>query len=322
MQAPLYTTRAVVRLLSTLLVVGLLASTTAAFALTEGLKLERSPILGTRVDKVLGPVCDCPRETARIAFRLREGDRLRVEVVDGAGEVVRELVRGRRYPAGLVETEWDGRDDSGDVVVEGDYQPRVHLDDERRTILLPNPMRVDVTPPRVEVVSVAPRVISPDGDGRRDRVVVSYRVDEPARGILLVDGDRRVLTRGQQEEAALEWYGKVDGEPLRRGVYQLELSAQDRAGNLAAPVPAGPLVVRYVTLGRDRIDAVAGRTFAVRVSSDAPTIRWQLGRRSGLTAPGTLRLRAPAQKGRYTLTVRAGGNVARAAVVVRPVGAP
>jgi hypothetical protein len=46
-------------------------------------------------------------------------------------------------------------------------------------------------------------------------------------------------------------------------------------------------------------------------------VRWTLGRRGGVAAPGTLRIRAPLQKGRYTLTVTANGHAARAAVFVR-----
>ncbi len=47
---------------------------------------------------------------------------------------------------------------------EGRYRPRVHLASERRTIVLPNPIRVDVTPPQIELRSLRPRVFSPDGD--------------------------------------------------------------------------------------------------------------------------------------------------------------
>ena len=77
------------------------------------------------------------------------------------------------------------------------------------------------------------------------------------------------------------------------------------------------MAVRFVTLGRDRITAAAGAPFAVRVSSDAERVRWTLGGRSGFARPGTLRLRAPLQKGRFTLTVSANGHTARAAVFVR-----
>jgi hypothetical protein len=55
----------------------------------------------------------------------------------------------------------------------------------------------------------------------------------------------------------------------------------------------------------------------VLVLTDAARIEWKLGGRTGSARPGTLRLRAPLQPGRFTLTVTANGHSARAAVIVR-----
>ena len=306
------------RIASTVLVVALLAATAAAFALTQGLKLQKSPIFGTRVPlPVFSPVCNCPKEKARIAFKLRKADRLDIAIVDG-GRVVRTIERGRSYPKGPVVIEWDGRDDAGRILPEGEYNPRIRVRGEHQTITLPNPITIDVTPPVVQHVRVAPRVVSPDGDGRRDRVLVSYRLNEPGRGALIVNGKRRGLgTLFPRTEERIAWNATVRGRPVRPGVYALQLIAFDRAGNRSARTPPIPVAVRYVALGRNRIPVAAGAPFAVRVSSDAERVRWTLGGRSGFARPGTLRLRAPLQKGRFTLTVAANGHTARAAVFVR-----
>ena len=76
-------------------------------------------------------------------------------------------------------------------------------------------------------------------------------------------------------------------------------------------------MIRYVALGRRQIEATPGSRIAVLVSSDAARVTWKLGARAGVTRPGTLRLRAPLQPGRFTLTVTANGRSARAAVFVR-----
>lgn len=305
------------RIASTVLVVALLAATAAAFALTQGLKLQKSPIFGTQVPfREFSPVCDCDKAEAPISFRLREADRLDVEIVEG-DRVVRTIERGRSYPQGLVEVAWDGRDDAGEVLPEGEYRPRIRLRDAHQTITLPNPIRIDVTPPTVQDVSIAPRVISPDGDGRSDRVVVRYRLSERGRGLLFVNDRRRALTRFPRTEERIVWNGKLAGRPQRPGTYLLQVAAFDPAGNRAERTPPVPVRLRFVALGRDRIEVAAGARFAVRVSADAAHVRWQLGRRSGVARPGTLRLRAPLQKGRYTLVVSANGYAARAAVFVR-----
>jgi hypothetical protein len=306
----------VARIASTVLVVALLAATAAAFALTQGLKNQPAGIFGTDVDEVFSPVCRCDSATASIAFKLREPDRLDVSIVDGSERVVRTIERGREYQQGPVEVEWDGRDDAGKVLPEGEYQPRIRLQDDRTTYTLPNPIRIDVTAPRLELVSARPTVISPDGDRRGDRVVFRYRLDEPGRAMLFVNGQRRGLTRFPRTEDSVAWYGKVNGEALRPGVYTARLAAFDPAGNVTARTRPVQLVIRYVALGRRRITVTSGARFALRVSSDARRVRWTLGARSGFAAPGTLRLRAPLQEGRFTLTVAANGHAVRAAVFV------
>jgi hypothetical protein len=304
------------RLLSTLLVVALLGGTAAAFAVTQGLKIEPSPILAPHIDKVFSPVCDCDSRVATIRFRLRKPDRVRLQIVDGNGNVVRTLVPGRRLRRGTVTYTWNGRDDQGRFVGQGVYKPRVHLTDQHRTIDLPNDMRVDTTAPKIALLSVAPRLFSPDGDRRSDGVTVAYRTTEPAHGVLYVDGARVVYTRRQLERSSLDWNGLVNGKVVKRGVHRLQLAAEDRAGNLSEPGRAFNVVLRYVSLARNRIRATVGTRFGVRVSSDA-RVHWKLGVREGGAAPGMLILRAPNRPGRYTLTVQVGDHAARAAVIVR-----
>jgi hypothetical protein len=304
------------RFLSTLLVVALLGGTAAAFAVTQGLKIEPSPILAPRIDKVFSPTCDCETRLADIQFRLRKPDRVRLEIVRG-DTVVRMLVPGRRLRRGTVSYTWNGRDDEGRFVPPGVYKPRVHLTDQRRTIDLPNEMQVDTAAPMIAFVSLVPRRFSPDGDGQGDRIVVSYRTNEPAHGILLVDGTRVVFTRQQLQRSSITWNGRVAGKLLRPGVHRLQLAAADRAGNISAAGDPFNVVVRYVTLSRDRIVAKAGTRFGVRVSADARVL-WRLGARAGTAEPGLMVLRAPAKPGRVPLVVSVGEHSARAVLIVRP----
>jgi hypothetical protein len=306
----------VARIASTVLVVALLAATAAAFVLTQGLKSQPSPIFGTEPGEVFSPVCGCATRTATIAFKLREDDTLDVAIVEG-GDVVRTIERGRAYGRGPIELEWDGRDDAGRLLPEGEYLPRVHLRNDRSTITLPNPIRIDATPPRLERVTARRRVFSPDGDRRGDRVTFRYRLNEPGRGMLLVNGKRRVLTKFPRTEDKLEWFGKVGGRSLPAGTYIARVAAVDPAGNVGESSAPFPIVIRYVALGLDRISVAAGGRFAVRVSADARTVRWELGGRAGVARPGTLRLSAPLQKGRFTLAVTVNGHTARAAVFVQ-----
>ena len=304
------------RLPQTLIVLALLGATAAAFALTERLKLERSPITGTRVDRLFSPVCECARDAALISFVLRQPGRITVDVLDSGGKAVRTLVRDRDEPRGRVSYTWDGRDDAGFIVAEGRYRPRVRIQEHGRTIVLPNPIRVDTTAPRIRFTRVLPRVFSPDGDGANDRVTVTYAVDEIARAMLLVDGRRRVLGRLRPHAGRLTWFGQARGRPVRPGTYELRLRASDRAGNRSPRTRAIPVRVRYVELARDHVEVVAGHRFGIRVSTDAVSYRWLFAGERGSGRGELLVLRAPDTPGTYAVYVSVGRWADRAEVVV------
>jgi len=308
------------RLLSTLLVVALLGGTAAAFAVTQGLKIEPSPIVAPRIAKVFSPTCDCPTRVAAIQFKLRKPDRVRLEIVDGGGNVVRTLVAGQRLRRGKVAYTWNGRDDAGSFVGQGVYKPRVHLSAQHRTIDLPNEMQVDTTAPRVlEVKAIGswpqPLSISPDGDGKADRLGLAYKLSERAHALLFVDGRRVVFTRGQQQDGSLTWNGKVDGRLASPGPHVLTLAAQDLAGNVG-PARSLRVGVRYVQLARPVIQAKARTRFGVRVFADA-RYRWRFAGKTGVANSGLLVLRAPRKARKYPLVVSVGPHRDRAIVVVK-----
>jgi hypothetical protein len=310
------------RLAPAALVAALLVATSAAFVVTEKLKLTRNPIVGPRVAKLFSPVCDCGTDTASISFRLRKPDRVTVDVIDSKGDVVRELARRRPQGRAAVSYVWDGRDAGGHVVDEGAYRPRVHLERARRTIVMPNPIRVDVTPPKVVSFTARPLVISPDGDGRSDYARIRYRLSEKAVVELYVDGTRAIRKLGTRPRGTMSWTGTAGGEQLPEGVYTLRLVARDIAGNLGPRSGSRTVRIRFLDLGRDRIVTSPVARFAILVLTQARRVEWRLGARSGTARPGTLRLRAPVLPGRYTLRVEANGQVQRAAVVVRQAASP
>jgi FlgD Ig-like domain len=300
-------------------VLGLLAATATAFAVTERLKLEKSPVTGTRVDKVFSPVCECARDVTVVSFRLRRPETVTVDMLDSQGDVVATLVRDRPEQAGRVSYTWDGRNDLGFVVAEGRYRPRVRLRAHGRTIVLPNPIRVDTTPPRIRLVRFFPRVLSPGIRGRHDRLTALYETDEAARAMMLVDGRRRVLSKFRATKGRLRWFGVIDGGEVAPGRYVIRLRAFDQAGNRSASTKGRTVSVRYVDFRRQRVRAVAGRLFSIRVSTYAKAYRWLFNGRRGASRKKVLVLRAPVAPGRYALYVRVGRHADRAEVIVRPI---
>jgi FlgD Ig-like domain len=295
------------RTISTALVVCLLGGTAAAFAVTQGLKLDRSPIFDTEVGKLVSPRSGV---RAEIAFRLREADAITVAVADDEGEVVRTLQARRRVPPGRFAFEWDGRDDAGRALPEGEYRPRIRLADERQTILLPNDIRLDSTAPTFEFGAVRPLVISPDGDRRAETIRVRYSSAERVHALLFVDGKRRVRTRAR-DSGEIRW-----GAALRPGRYRLELAAEDRAGNVSSRAAAGRVRIRYIELARNVIRARARLRFGVGVSTDARSYTYRFAGGRAVARGDFLVLRAP-KAGRYRLYVQANRHADSALVIVR-----
>jgi hypothetical protein len=295
----------------------------------EVLKLERSSVTAPSFTKHFSPICGCGKETARLSFRLRKADRLDASIVDSGGDLVRALAEDERSPVGPVSFSWDGRDDTGARVPDGRYRLRVHLNVQRRTIVLPNPVFVDTQAPRVRVVGVGPQIFSPDDDGRRDRVQVSYSANEPARGTLLVDGAATRTGKLRPEgRSSMRWDGTVLGRGVGPGLYALALRVEDRAGNVSEPTEAVPVRLRYIDLVSGLIRVRRGGVLRFRVDTDAETIDWQLVRRRGGrplvlvsgTEPGSISSRLPAsvRPGRYVLRVIANGHADSALLRVRP----
>jgi len=294
------------RVAPTILVAALLVATATAFAVTEHLKLEDSPVINTTFAARFSPKL----VEERIGFRLRREEEISLDIADASGKVVKHAVGAGVFGQAYHEFAWDGRDDSGRIVPDGTYHVQLTLKDENRTIEFPRTITVDSTPPTIDV-ALKHQAFSPDGDGRADHFDFIYRFGEPAWGILYVDGRRVGRTYRKKPTGRYPWYGK-DKKP---GEYRLALGAQDLAGNQTS-TREFLVRLRFVELLKRKFTP-KGPTLRVRVSTDAKTVTWKLGGRSGTGRPPLLRIPVPAQPGRYTLTVRANGHRTKGTVVVR-----
>jgi hypothetical protein len=308
------------RLLTTVTLVGLLVATAAAFAITERLKLTKSPLMpGTKVSKTFSPTCGCARGHANIVIKLRRADVVTVKVLDARRRLVRTLAADLFTHRGFSTFRWDGRTDLSTRAPDGTYQAEVHLTQHHQTILLPNKIQLDTTAPVVRNATANREEFSPDGDKQADFVRITYQLSKPAHLQLYLDGSRILNSNRHTATGSVAWNGQAHGSTLAPGEYTLELGATDLAGN-STPVKQRwhlQLRIRYIQLASAKIEASTGAHFVIGVSTDAKRYSWQLGARKGFASTPVLRLLAPGRKGRYTLTVSEHGHVSRAAVFVR-----
>ena len=301
----------------TALVLCLLGGTAVALGIIEGFKLEKNPISGPLIDKTFSPVCRCPQRVAHIQFRLRNTGALTLAVVAENGKVVRTIVDNKRFFHGRKRFDWDGRDDAGQVVPDGFYKLRLHFGGQHRTIVMPRGTIVDTKRPTVTLVAVKPRVFSPNGDRVHDLVSIHYRVSEPAKVNVLVDG--KVAIRGyySRTTGTLYWPGTVRGRTLPQGTYAVGLVARDQAGNLSPPSRTVAVQIHFLSLPASSVTTKKGTVLTIPVRTDARAVHWRFQGRAGMSYKRRVVIR-PTKAGTFLLVVTAAGHQARATVVVRP----
>ena len=300
-----------------ILVTLLMLATGVAFVVTEQLKLEPARITSTRVTKQFSPTCHCDTSKARIAFSLRRDERVTIEVIGPQDEVVRQLLIVADKPSGPLHVIWDGRNDNGRLLPNGKYRVRVYLGSERLRTTLPNIIQLDTQAPKLSSIGVSSHTISPDGDGNKDAVHISYRLNERARILLFVDGKLVEQTKIRAgKPGKFDWKGRSDGR-LLKGWHNLTLKAVDLVGNESGASEPIPIRLRILKLRPEHIRVGARQMFRITISTDRDSVRWHFNGKYGLATSRSLVLRAPAKSGRYRVVVRSGPYKARAVVIVR-----
>jgi len=317
------------RVLTTVTLLGLLVATAAAFAITEHLKLEKSPIYGVQVSNgqqsgrraqpaVFSPVCNCPTSRATVRLRLRHTGHVTVTIVDSdhnkVATIAPDVVVQAREPKTFA---WNGRTATGALAPDGVYYPWIQL--PRRTFKFINKITLDTKPPRVlSAAGVRQKPVLFAGRGQS--VAIRYDFSEEAHPVVYL-GDRRITVgRHTRPSGKVKWAGKVDGRPLPAGKYVLSIGALDPAGNETPAAKRKDVTVelRYVELTPAVTTVRAGRPFKVHVETAARRYTWRLGQRHGERRGRTLRLRAPTTPGTYRLVVTVNGHATTAAVRVHP----
>ena len=197
-------------------------------------------IYGFVVDQpAISPNGDGVLDQATIGFTVSEAASWRLEIADAAGQVVRHLA-GEGTVVSII---WDGRDDNGKALPDGDYTleaDATSASGQARSATAS--LRIDTTAPGVSSAVVSPDPFSPNGDGLDDVTILAFEPTETGSARLSVlDADGAVLRRATDWESVsaamqqVKWDGRVtSGGGLvaaPEGPATLELEVRDAAGN-------------------------------------------------------------------------------------------
>lgn len=192
-------------------VVLLLAVTFAADWLrTPELKVTDSP-------QFLSPNHDNSYDNATINYRLSEEAQVSARVLNEDGGVVRTLLEEQNQSAGQHFLVWNGADDAGQQVTDGNYRLEFSARGSMRASTTSVIMLVDSTAPALELLNMQ------DGTRVRSDLLVIEGVTEPGATIWLGGGSQPITVDGQ---------GRFRTQTqLAEGTNKIEVRAVDKAGN-------------------------------------------------------------------------------------------
>lgn len=318
----------------------LVAATVGAFFVTQRLKRTPPVVQSVQRSPVFSPNGDGRKDVGRLSFRLKRDDDVTVSIVDADGSSVRGLADSRPVRAyRRLSLQWDGRTDEGARAPDGLYRARVGLRHQGRSVLIPGSMRLDVTPPRPVVTSVAPDIFPERGRGsigirfrgttRYPPEFLVYRTDVPRPRLVA-----RIPGRRGQSDAV--WDGRIEGRRAPPGTYLAAVRVRDRAGNEGTaparlPPGRGPVsghpgvTIRWVGVTPPLEPVRGGERVTFFVDARRRRYRWSVRRlgaprpvkrgtatraRLGMTAPGGV-------SGVFLLEARAGHHTTRVPFAVQ-----
>ena len=193
---------------------------------------------GARLRRAFSPNGDGVRDTVALRAVLSGPDDWSIVLSNAAGVVVHRFAGS----GPLASAVWDGRDAAGQVVPDGVYTASFGATSVNGTARPASvAVRIDTVSPSITGFSVAPGVISPNGDHFADAAHVAFGLSEPCTVSLTVLDAKGAVVRTVAAVAAaagpehLVWDGKVgSGDALAAaadGAYSVVVKAVDAAGN-------------------------------------------------------------------------------------------
>ena len=204
------------------------------------------PEIGLTIDKrIFSPGTDSPVSTLTLNPEIPVQNGIvdwTLDLVAADGTTVKTWSR-RQTPAIPDSFLFDGNDDTGRRLAEGEYLGRLSIEygNGFRPEATSPGFVVDVTPPKA-TVSANWTLFSPQGESRRDRVTFAQQSTDEERWVgTLTDSPGETVKSWNWIATAPEslvWDGRdAEGRLVPDGEYRYTLSAVDAAGNRGASLP-------------------------------------------------------------------------------------
>lgn len=168
-------------------------------------------------------------------------------IQDSAGREIRRY----EFEGAATDVEWDGRDEAGEPVEDGEYFYRIESVDEAGNPSEPvtTSVRLDNRPTPVRIIPSVSR-FSPNGDGLFDSVRIALdpvlREGIEAWRVLVTDTEgvevATVAEGAGTVPASVDWNGTLSGGAVSEGAFRLTFLVEYEKGNLGT-AESGPLSI-------------------------------------------------------------------------------
>jgi N-acetylmuramoyl-L-alanine amidase len=185
--------------------------------------------------EAISPNGDGQVDAATVTYRITAAANVTVQVTDALGGVVSTVVDRVWTQAGEHTVSVDGTS-----LVDGEYSVVITaLTAAGVSVQTSVPLRVNRT---LGLVTILPAAFSPNGDGRKDRLTLTFTLAAPADVVVRIERDGRwvatplsgVFGVGTQR---LVWDGSRVGGTLRDGAYSAVVEATNELGVISYGVP-------------------------------------------------------------------------------------
>jgi len=220
---------------------------------------------------------DGQADSAKVTFQPGENGTARVSVIGDGDKVLRRLTDWRAVGASPQSVTWDGRISDGAKLVAAP-EGRVSLEIVMRDLAgnSATVRRSAVVDRTLGFPSASPRICSPNGDGTRDTVAVSFKLTRRAEVTLALVRGKDVLRTIKAGELSagpqsVTWDGKVTGGAFAdSGAYDLRVTARGSMGvtSVSKPVTVDRFAPRFTVPAS--ASATFGRTAKVAYSVRDP----------------------------------------------------
>ncbi|HNB53157.1 MAG TPA: FlgD immunoglobulin-like domain containing protein [Anaerolineales bacterium] len=166
---------------------------------------------------LLSPNSDQDRDFVTVSYKISEEGTITAQVVSPRGGLVQTLLQGEAQNPGQYSLTWNGLNELGEVVEDGQYRLEIVARGTLRASQQNLILQVDTTPPTMQLANV------PNGLRVRENALTIEGVTDPDANVFVTGNPQPVQVDGQGNFAFLY--------RLNEGPNALEIRAVDPAGN-------------------------------------------------------------------------------------------